>query len=159
KRGLAWESFLFGSIMNVETVEAVGAWGLAAVTLVTLWIGRRAMLFWAFDEPGAEAFGVRGSMWGLVLLVLLARATAAAMKLAGVVLVTAMLVLPGAIALRTSTRLWPVFGLSVAAAIVGLVGGIVMSFESDWPPGPCIVGVLSLMFAGRSRCPDGGPRH
>jgi ABC-type Mn2+/Zn2+ transport system permease subunit len=146
RKGLAWESFLFGSLLQVSMPEALVASALAAGSIGVLWMGRRGMLFWAFDEPAAEAFGVRTGACGFVLLVLLALATVTAMKLAGVVLATAMLVLPGAVALKVSSRLWTVVGLSVAAAVAGVVGGVVLSFEADWPPGPCIVGVLSLMF-------------
>ncbi len=147
RKGLAWESFLFGSLLQVGVYDASMAWALAGLTVLVLWLNRRRMLFWAFDEPAAEAFGVNGSACGLVLLVLLALATVTAMKLAGVVLATAMLVLPGAIALRLSSRFWPVVLLSLGAAVVGLGGGLVLSFEADWHPGPCIVGVLSSMFA------------
>jgi ABC-type Mn2+/Zn2+ transport system permease subunit len=146
RKGLAWESFLFGSLLQVGFYDAGMACVLAAVTVGVLWVGRRGMLFWAFDEPAAEAFGVRGAACGLTLLVLLALATVTAMKLAGVVLATAMLVLPGAVALKLSARLWVVVALSVVCAGAGVLGGVVLSFEADWPPGPCIVGVLSLMF-------------
>ncbi len=146
RKGLAWESLLFGSLMSVGSFDAVGAWVLAIVTLFVLIVGRRGILFWAFDEPTAEAFGVNSAACRFTLLVLLALATVAAMKLAGVVLATAMLVLPGAIALRLSCRLWRVIGLSAAAAIIGVLGGTVLSFERNWPPGPCIVGVLASMF-------------
>lgn len=146
KNGIAWESFLFGSLMNVGNFDAVGAWGLALLTVVVLIAGRRGILFWAFDEPGAQAFGVNAGACRLVLLVLLAMATVASMKLAGVVLATAMLVMPGAIALKLSARLWSVVAISVAVSVIGVLGGVVASFEADWPPGPCIVGVLSVMF-------------
>lgn len=146
RRGLAWESFLFGSLLQVGGYDAAVAWILAVVGLGVLFAIRRPLLFWAFDEPAAEAFGVRSNVIGLALLILLALATVTAMKLAGVVLATAMLVLPGAIALRMSSRLWRVVGLSLAAAVAGLLGGIVLSFETNWAPGPCIVGVLSAMF-------------
>jgi len=146
KNGMAWESFLFGSLMNVGGFDAAGAWVLALVTVVVLIAGRRGIVFWAFDEPGAQAFGVNVGACRLVLLVLLALATVASMKLAGVVLATAMLVLPGAIALKLSARLWTVVAISVAVSVIGVLGGVVVSFEWDWPPGPCIVGVLSVMF-------------
>ncbi len=114
---------------------------------------------WGGGEGGARVFGVKVGACRLVLLVLLALATVASMKLAGVVLATAMLVLPGAIALKLSARLWTVVAVSVAASVIGVLGGIVVSFEADWPPGPCIVGVLSLMFgaamlAGRRETSD-----
>jgi len=157
RKGLAWESFLFGSLLQVGFYDAGVAWVLAIVTIGVLWVSRRGLLFWAFDEPAAEAFGVRGNVCGFTLLVLLALATVTAMKLAGVVLATAMLVLPGAIALKVSAKFWPVVVLSLAAATLGLLGGVILSFEANWPPGPCIVGVLSVMFgaafvlAGRGR--------
>jgi zinc transport system permease protein len=81
-----------------------------------------------------------------LLLVLLALAIVVTMRLAGVVLATALLVLPGATALRCSARLWPVVGLAVAAGLAGAVGGIVASFELDWPPGPSIVLVQVGLF-------------
>jgi ABC-type Mn2+/Zn2+ transport system permease subunit len=146
RSGLSWESFLFGSLMGAANFDAATAWMLALVTVLVLWIGRRGLLFWAFDEPGAQAFGVNTGACRFVLLCLLALATVASMKIAGVVLATAMLVLPGATALKLSVRLWPVFAISIATSLVGIVGGIVLSFEQDWPPGPCIVGVLCAMF-------------
>jgi ABC-type Mn2+/Zn2+ transport system permease subunit len=147
RRGLAWESFLFGSLLQVGPWDAAIAWLLAAFTIATLLLARRGLLFWAFDEPAAEAFGVRVGLCRFTLLFLLALATVAAMKLAGVVLATALLVLPGAIALRLSHRLSTVLALSLASAVLGLIAGVILCFETDWVPGPCIVGVLSLMFA------------
>jgi ABC-type Mn2+/Zn2+ transport system permease subunit len=69
------------------------------------------------------------------------------MKLAGVILATALLVLPGAIALRLSDRLWAVVALSVGAGVAGLIGGFIASIELNWQAGPSMVLVLTLMFA------------
>lgn len=147
KTGLAWESFLFGSLFGVTWADAATAWVLAVVVLAALWWIRRPLLFWAFDEPSARAFGVRSGGIKLLLMVLLALATVTAMKLAGVVLATALLVMPGAIALRLSERLVPVLALSLAAATVSILGGVVLAFEANWPPGPSIVCILSVLYA------------
>lgn len=143
----SWEGLLFGSISVVTWTDAILAWGVALATLGVLWCVRRRTLFWAFDEPGAEASGVRTGAIRVLVLALLAVAIVTAMKLAGVVLATALLVLPGAIALRLSARLAPVFALSVLAGTLGLAIGLILSFESDLPPGASIVGVLTLAFA------------
>lgn len=148
KTGLEWESFLFGTLYNVPTVDAIVAWVLAGVVMLTLWLTRRSLVFWAFDEQASPAFGVSPHGMKLVLLTLLAISTVAAMKLAGVVLATAILVLPGAIALQLSRKFVLVFVLSFVAAIAGVVFGIVASFEFDTSPGPAIVVVLTLMFLG-----------
>lgn len=145
--GVAWESFLFGSIIGVDWPEAAFAWGLTALSVLTLWLARRPLLFWAFDEECSATFGVKGKRASLVLMSLLALATVTAMKLAGVVLATALLVLPGAAALRMSSRLETVMIVSLGLSFVGVIGGLVLSFEAPWPPGPCIVLVLTLLFA------------
>ncbi|CAG1007853.1 Manganese transport system membrane protein MntB [Phycisphaerales bacterium] len=146
--GVSWETFLFGSIMGVEWIDAGIGWGVALVTLLTLWLFRRPLLFWAFDPAVARAMGVHERTMNFLLMTLLALATVTAMKLAGVVLATAMLVLPGAISLRLSVRSGVVIALAVAGALVGVIGGLVVSFEFDWPTGPSIVCVLALLFAG-----------
>lgn len=145
--GLSWESVLFGSILGVGKVDAQVVWVAAAVTAVTIWLTWRPTVFWAFDEEGAAAFGVNTARAKYRLLTLLALATVTGMKLAGVVLATAMLVLPGATALRLSDRLPRVLLLSIAVSLVGVLGGLVASFELDLPAGACIVGALTVLYA------------
>lgn len=144
---VAWESMLFGSILNVAWPDALVAWTVTLASLFLLWWCRRGLLFWAFDEPAAGAFGVRATPLKALVMILLALATVTAMKLAGVVLATAMLVLPGAAALTLSARLARVLALAAVFALLGVVAGVVISFEFDWPTGPSIVGVLCALFA------------
>lgn len=144
----SWESILFGSIISVSWEDALTAWAMAAGIFVALWIARRPLLFWAFDEAAAPAFGVPASAMKYLLVILLTLAIVTAMKLAGVVLATAMLVLPGAAALRCSDRLVTVLLLSLVFALSGVVGGLVAScVVAVLPPGACIVGVLVAIFA------------
>jgi ABC-type Mn2+/Zn2+ transport system permease subunit len=144
----SWESILFGSIASVGLSDAAVAWLVGALVLATVWMCRRPLLFWAFDEPAAPAFGVPAQAMKYLLIALLTLAIVTAMKLAGVVLATALLVLPGAVALRLSERMAPVFLLAVGAGLVGVVGGLVMAFETGFlPPGACIVTVLVVLFA------------
>ncbi len=145
-----WEDFLFGYLMNTGWTDAAVAAGVTLATLATLWWARRPLTFWAFDEPAAEAFGVRGQAVRIVVMTILALATVTTMRLAGVVLASALLILPGAIALKLSVRSGAVLALSVAAALIGVIGGLVLGFEYSWPPGPSIVLVLTAAFAAVS---------
>ncbi len=140
--GTSVESSLFGSIFAVRGADAVAAWIVGIGAGMVLVAARRPLVFWAFDEPAADAFGVSCARMRMLLMVLLGVAVIVAMKLAGVLLATALLVLPGAAAVRLSNRLGAVFVLSVAVALLGVLGGLVLSFEADLPPGPCIVMVL-----------------
>ncbi|QOJ00526.1 MAG: metal ABC transporter permease [Phycisphaeraceae bacterium] len=142
----AWESFLFGYLLGKGWADVWVALSASAGVLGALWWARRPLLFWAFDEPSAEAFGVRARGVRVGLMILLALATVTTMKLAGVVMASALLVLPGATALLMSARLGAVMWASVGVALVGVVGGLVLSFEANWPPGPAIVTVLTVEY-------------
>lgn len=137
--GFGVESVLFGSVLGVRWGDVWAAGAVVLAELVVLWWFRRPLLFWAFDGVGAASVGVRTGLMQTLLLVLLALAIVVTMRLAGVVLATALLVLPGATALRCSRRLWPVFGISAASGLAGVVVGLAVSFELDWQPGPAIV--------------------
>ncbi|MEK6703007.1 MAG: metal ABC transporter permease, partial [Planctomycetota bacterium] len=68
--------------------------------------------------------------------------------LAGVVLAAALLVLPGATARKLRTRLAHVLLWSLITATLGVIAGLIVAFELNWPPGPGIVVSLCLMYAG-----------
>lgn len=140
------EQILFGSILDVGTTDAVIAWTVLALTIAVLLHVRRPMVFWLFDEPAAEAFGVRTRALRYLLLALLGIATVTAMKLAGAVLATAVLIIPGAVALKISEKLSAVVVLACIVGLLGMVGGLVLSFEMDWPPGACVVTVLAGQY-------------
>lgn len=143
----SWDALLFGSILSVGPRDAAMAWGSAIVTATALFLARRGLVFWSYDEPAAEAFGVRTRAMQSLLLVLLALAVVTAMKLAGVVLATALLVAPGASALKLSDRLSGVFAWSLGLSALGVGAGLAASFELDLPPGACVVGALIAIYA------------
>lgn len=142
----SWESILFGSVMNAGDTEVV----LAAIVLVAAVAAvlalRRPLLFWAFDEDAARASGVPTRLIRAALMVLLALIVVTAMRIAGVVLASALLVLPGATALKLSARLVPVTLLSIALAILALLTGLALSVQQNLQPGPCVVLVMAAMF-------------
>jgi zinc transport system permease protein len=143
----SWESILFGSLFPSGMWDLALAWAMAAVVAGSAWLIRRPMLFWTFDEPTATAFGVPSQRIKFGMMLLLTVAVVTSMKLAGVVLASALLVLPGATALRLSDRLGAVVALSCAIGLAGLAAGVVLSFETDMPPGASVVLVLAALFA------------
>ena len=114
------DAVLFGSITNVTWAEASLAWGVALVVLGLVFWHRRTLVFFAFDEPAAQAFGVRTEFVRALLMLMLAAAVVVTMRLAGVVLATALLVLPGAAGLALSPRLRPVFVASLLVSALGV---------------------------------------
>jgi ABC-type Mn2+/Zn2+ transport system permease subunit len=147
-RAPSWESALFGSVIAVGWPEAMVACAVTVVVAVAMWAARRPLVFWAFDEPSARAGGAPVVLMQVVALTLLCLGVVTVMKLAGVVLATAALVLPGASALRLSSRWVVVMALSVVLSAAGMVAGLALSFELDWPPGACLVLALVGIYGG-----------
>lgn len=132
------EGVLFGDLI---AISATAAWTTAAATIAiaaALFWFRRPILLWAFDEPACEPAGLNASRLGNIVLILLAASVVLAVQVAGVVLATAALVLPGATALRLTRSLVPVFVLSTLTAVLTVGVGIVLSVRLDWPPGSTI---------------------
>lgn len=133
------EQVLFGSITTIGWSDLWLGTALGVLALSLLVWKRHAVLFWMFDESSAEAFGVPTAPVRSLVLAVLAVVVVITMKLAGVVLATAVLVLPGAAALRLSSRLGTVLVLSISLGLVCALAGLVAAFELDVQPGPTIV--------------------
>jgi len=142
------ESVLFGSVVSVGWVDASIAAAVSALIVGLLWWYRRPILFWAMDEEGAASFGVNTDRMRLLVLMLLSLLVVLAVRVAGVVLATAVLVLPGAAALRLSAQLGNVLACSVVLSLAAVLGGMVLAFELDLQPGPAFVLVGAALWAG-----------
>ena len=140
------EEILFGNILDTDWSKACIAIAVAFAILVVTWFIRRRLIFWAFDEPVVDAFGINSKSTTNIFLVLLALAVVMAMQIAGVVLAAAMLVLPGAGALNLSTKLRPVFMYSVCIAVVGAAIGMLIGFQGGFPVGPSVVLTQSIIY-------------
>ncbi|MEX2214068.1 MAG: metal ABC transporter permease [Phycisphaeraceae bacterium] len=142
-----FDSILFGALLNITFVQAVISVVVAIAIIMLLMMYFKEIVFFAFDEPTSQVYGVRTGMIHYLLLTLLAVTVVLTMRLAGVLLVGAILVIPGATALMLSDRLTRVLAISCGVGLLGVVLGLLISLEWAFVgPGPCIVGVLCLMF-------------
>jgi ABC-type Mn2+/Zn2+ transport system permease subunit len=117
---------------------------VAILVLIGLW---REILYCCADPMLAESSGVHAGFIHYLMMALLGLVIVVGVRLMGTVLVTALLILPGASALLVSRRLGTVIALSVGCAWVGTVGGLMMHRWWSWmPAGPCIVLVLLVAF-------------
>ena len=137
---------LFGDILSVSRTDVAMIWlGGAAVLAVLAWIWRP--LFAATVSPElAEAEGMDVTKANLVFMVLMAIVIAIAMKIVGVLLITAMLVIPAATARRFAT------GPEQMAILAGIFGvasvclGLGASRLWDPQSGPAIVVAALCLF-------------
>jgi zinc transport system permease protein len=140
-------SFLFGSILAISRTDiyVIAVYCAAIVGLVLVFF--RPLVCASFDEELARTSGVPAAFLNYLLLVLIALAIVASMKLVGIILVSAMLVLPAATAYQLARTYKRILALSLASGIVSLLAGLVLSYRFDIPSGATIVLCACCLFA------------
>ncbi len=139
---------MFGNILTVDSRDLVTLAAATAGVLVALAFFFRPLLLASVDEEGARAAGVATGGMRLLVLVLVAVAVVVALKVVGILLVSALLVLPGATARPLASR-WP--GLltgSIVVALVAVLGGLLLSVALDVAPGAAIILLGASLFVG-----------
>jgi len=143
----SWEMMLFGSLFSASAVDM---WQAIIATVVILGICVaffKEIVFFTFDEKASRVFGVRTGLIYYLLLVLLSVAIVLSIRMAGLLLVSALLVIPGATGLMISRKLSQVLLWSWISGMIGMVGGVLLALQVDRiSSGPCIVGMLGLTF-------------
>jgi zinc transport system permease protein len=138
--------FLFGDILAVSVTDIVViCLGGAAILglVIALW---RPLLAGTVNAELAEAEGMRPGVTRIVLMLLLACVIAIAMKIVGVLLITAMLIIPPATARRLSTSPEQMAVIAAVAGVTAVVMGLFASLRVDTPSGPSIVVAALLLF-------------
>lgn len=134
---------LFGNILGVRTVDLWFTATVGVVVLVVIIGALRAFMFWSFDPEGAAATGMRTAQMEYLFTALLSAAIVGALRTVGIILVVALLIIPGATAAFVTVRLAT---MMLVAAVVGVgsgVGGLYVSYYANVPSGAAIV-----LFAG-----------
>ncbi|MGH2707535.1 MAG: metal ABC transporter permease [Actinomycetota bacterium] len=144
---------LFGQVLTVSRAELMGLAAVGAGVLSGVAVLYRGLLAAALDEDAAEAGGLPVRALNMVLMALVGATVAVGMRVVGVLLIAALMVLPVAAArmLAGSFRA-AVIGSSVTGAAVA-VGGIVAAYHADTPPAATIVLVAAavVLLAQRAR--------
>jgi ABC-type Mn2+/Zn2+ transport system permease subunit len=137
---------MFGNILTVAPADLLVLGGATAAVLATLAAFFRPLLLASVDEEGARVAGVKTGAMRLLVLVLVGVAVVVALKVVGILLVSALLVLPGAAARPLAAR-WPALLLgAVGIALVTVVGGLLLSVALDVAPGAAIILLGAALF-------------
>ncbi|MDE2517103.1 MAG: metal ABC transporter permease [Rhodospirillales bacterium] len=126
-------ALLFGNVLAVggATLRLLAV--VSALTLAILAAIARPLLFATLQPDLAEARGVGLRGLGVVFLLLLAMASAAAAEIVGVLLVFALMVGPAAAAERLCRSISAGIALSVGLALAAAWAGLTLAFYTDWP--------------------------
>jgi len=141
------DAYLFGDILAVTSQDLLIIW-LGAVAVVSLIAWRwSALLMTTLNPELAHASGVNPKHEQMVLTVALAVVVAVAIKVVGVLLITAMLIIPAASARPLSKTPEHMACFAALFGVFSILIGLYISFFVDTPTGPTIVCVSSVIFA------------
>lgn len=138
--------FLFGDILSVSVVDiGIIYLGGAAVLVVltTIW---KPLFAATVNRELAEAEGQNPDRTNLIFMLLMAVVIAISMKIVGVLLITALLIIPAATARRFSTGPEQMAVIAAVVGVASVIFGLFGSLEWDTPSGPSIVVAALVLF-------------
>lgn len=139
-------SILFGSLMMVSSNDLliVAALGFFTVLFVVLFY--RPLQYLTFDEKSAKVAGLPVERLNLLLALLTALTVALSMRIVGLLLVSAMMVIPVACALQTARSFRGTITQSMVYGLVTVFLGLTISYYVNLAPGGTIVLTGTLLF-------------
>jgi len=137
---LGFSDFLFGQMSWMSGDYATTVIALSAAVIIVLIAFGKEILYVSFDPEMARVSGIRAGVIHYILMLLVTLTIVLGIRIAGSVLITALLVLPAATALLLSQQLRNVFAISIITAIIGTTIGVGIHLAySMVPAGPAIV--------------------
>lgn len=138
---------LFGNLLGLSQSDVWQISGLAAAVFVVLVVKRRDLTLFAFDRVQAHTLGISPAKLSALLLALLAVTIVSAVQAVGVILVVAMLIIPGATAYLLTDRMSRMLVIAPALGALGSVAGVYTSYYTDAATGGVVVLAQASLFA------------
>ncbi len=139
-------AYLFGDLLAVRPVDLATIVAVAALVLLTLRLVWRRLLLVTLHEELAAAEGLPVFRLRLTLILMTAITIAVAMKVVGVLLITALLIIPAAAARRIARTPEQMAGGAALLAGLAVAGGLWGSYAFDTPSGPSVVVAAAGLF-------------
>jgi len=145
-------SYLFGNILAISRVEVWTSVLLCFCLIVVIALYYHELLAITFDEESAKASGIKTARINRILVLLTALTVVLAMKVVGIMLVSALLIIPPVTALQFARGFRTTIVISCLTGIVAVLAGVTISFVLDLPAGASIVivsfGIFLVSFLG-----------
>ena len=138
-------SILFGDILSVSQTDIFIIYGVGLLVLLVLILFWRRLFAATVNRELAAAEGMVPDNSSIVFVLLMALVIAISIKIVGVLLITALLIIPAAAARGVSFEPEQMAIFASVIGILSVIGGLFSSLEWDTPSGPTII-VVALIF-------------
>ncbi|MDI3257604.1 MAG: metal ABC transporter permease [Kyrpidia sp.] len=139
-------AYLFGDVLALRTGDLVAVLTVLGLVAVFLSVFYRHMVFLSFDPEGARAAGLPVDWLENGFLALIGIGVVAAMQTVGVILVTALLVIPAATAWQVARSMAQMIAIAVGVALFSAVAGLYASYYLNVASGASIVLTAALVY-------------
>ena len=139
-------AFLFGDILAVTQNDLWGMYLAVLFVVIIICLNWSSLLLVTIDEDLAKAEGVNPLFINLLLTSILTIVVAVSIQIIGLLLITAMLIIPAATSRRLVNSPEMMAIVATLLGVISVVLGIYLSVEIDAPSGPSIVVVNAVLF-------------
>jgi zinc transport system permease protein len=138
--------YLFGNILAITYGEVLLSLLVAAVVITVMLLFLKEIFITTYNEEIARVSGISVRAVNTMFLIVLAVSIVICIKIVGIILVSALLVIPGATAQLFARNLHLMIATSCGIAVISTVLGLILSYEFDIAPGGSIVLTATIIF-------------
>lgn len=140
-------SYLFGSIVTVKSTDVTIIATLSAIVIIILFAFYKELVYISFDEESAQVSGIPTRAINIIFILLASVVIALAIPIVGVLLVSALVVIPVITALQLKKSFKQTILWAELFSVVSVIAGIISSFYFDISPGGTIVLITIAIFS------------
>jgi zinc transport system permease protein len=139
-------NYLFGSIVTVKQTDVyiIGILGLLVVGVIVIFY--KELVYLTFDEESARVSGIKTNFFNLLLITLAAITVALAIPIVGILLISALIVIPVVTALQFKRNFKKTLLIAEGISLFSVVAGIFTSFYLNLSTGGTIVLITIAIF-------------
>lgn len=139
-------SYLFGNILAISSQEVYLSVGLSLLVLASAIFMYHDIFSATFDEQYAKVSGIKTEWINILLTVFTAITVVLAIKVVGIMLVSAFLILPAVASLQVSKSFKGALIIAGSLSVLSILLGVTFSFVADLPAGATIVFINFIFF-------------
>lgn len=141
-------SFLFGSILLISQEDTIMILAISAGIIATLTILQKQFLHLTFNEEQAKLSGMRTTLLNYAFVVLASITVVTSMRLVGILLISALIVIPNITAMQFGKGFKKTVFISMSISVISVVSGILVSYFLNVAPSGTIVVIAVGILIG-----------
>ena len=141
-------SFLFGSILLISNEDTIMILAISAGIIATLVVLQKQFLHLTFNEEQAKLVGLRTTLLNYAFVVLASITVVTSMRLVGILLISALIVIPNITAMMFGKGFKKTVCISMGISVISVIGGILLSYFLNLAPSGTIVVIAVGILVG-----------